>query len=116
VAKERRAIAISDAYNDPRVDRPSFKVYGARSVLVAPIFLEDEVTGIIAFYHHSSSIEFNDAQIDFANNLSSSLSLALENSRLFESTSKSEAKYHGLFDNMQEEVHFWKIIYDAKGT
>ena len=116
VARERRAIAISDAYNDPRVNRPSFKVYGARSVLVAPIFLEDEVTGIIAFYQHSSSIEFNEAQIDFANNLSSSLSLALENSRLFESTRKSEAKYHGLFDNMQEEVHFWKIVHDDQGN
>ncbi len=115
VAKERKAIAIDDAYNDPRANRPNMKAYSARSVLVAPIILKDEVIGIIAFYHNPKNVRFSDAQIDFANKLASSLSLAIENARLFETVSESEARYRGLFENLQELVTLRQFIYDQSG-
>ncbi len=115
VLKERNAVAIDDAYNDPRVDRQNMKAYGARSVLVAPIIVRNEVIGIIAFYHHSKQVRFSQAQNDFAYKLSASLSLAMENARLYGTLSESMAKYRGLFENIQELAAIYEYVEDSSG-
>jgi|GEM_PF-3981484 len=83
VAEERKAIAIDDPQNDPRVDGASMRDFGILSVLVAPIIIRDEVLGVIAFYHRTYKARFTEAQVDFANKLGASLSLAIANADLF---------------------------------
>ena len=84
------ATAFNDAQNDPRVNVNGMKMHGVASVLVAPIILKDKIKGIIAFYHHTKSVIFSEAQIDFANKLTSSLSQAIENAEVLENIKISE--------------------------
>ena len=82
--KTRKPVAINDAFNDERVNRNHMKKWGIRSVLVVPLITRDEVIGVIFFNFYKSIFAFDDVHIDFATRLASSISLALENSRLFE--------------------------------
>ncbi len=115
VAHERKAVAFNDAVSDPRVNRPSMKTHGIASLLVAPIMRNDAVIGVIAFYHHKNQVVFSEAQVDFADKLASSLSHAVENSKLFETIKKSEKKYHSLYSAMNEGVALHEIVYNSRG-
>ena len=79
----KEPVAIGDAFNDQRVNRDHMKKWGIRSVLVVPLITKDEAIGVIFFNYHQSAFAFHDLHVDFATKLASSLSLALENSRLF---------------------------------
>ena len=114
VAKKKTAVAFNDAANDPRVSRKGMKIHGVASLMAAPIMLNDEVIGVIVFYHHKNQVIFSDAQIDFANKLASSLSYAIENSKLFETIKRSENKYHSLYTAMSEGVALHEIIFNSK--
>lgn len=114
VAKEKRAVAFNDAINDPRVNKKGMKLHGVASLMAAPILLNDEVMGVIVFYHHKDQVVFSDAQLDFANKLASSLSHAIENSKLFETIKMNENKYHSLYTAMNEGVALHEIIFNSK--
>jgi PAS domain S-box-containing protein len=82
--KTRKPITINDAFNDERANRNHMKKWGVRSVLVVPLINRDEVIGVIFFNYQRSNFAFNDSHIYFAAQLASSMSMALENARLFE--------------------------------
>ena len=85
LAVSRRApVAIDDAYNDERVNRRVMENFKIRSVLVSPLVAREDVIGVLFFNYHSAVVHFSVAQVDFANKLSASILLALENSRLYE--------------------------------
>jgi len=84
VAQERRALAFDDAQNDPRVDQLGLRDLGVQSMMVAPIIILDDVVGVIAFHNRTRKVRFSEAQLDFAHKLRASLSLAMENARLYE--------------------------------
>lgn len=89
LAVSRRApVAIDDAYNDERVNRRVMENLKIRSVLVSPLVAREEVIGVLFFNYHSAVVHFSAAQVDFANKLSASVLLALENSRLYEAERK----------------------------
>ncbi|MBS3909976.1 MAG: SpoIIE family protein phosphatase [Actinobacteria bacterium] len=89
LAVSRRApVAIDDAYNDERVNRRVMENLNIRSVLVSPLLVRDEAIGALFFNYHSGVVHFSEAQVDFANKLSASVLLALENSRLYEAERK----------------------------
>jgi serine phosphatase RsbU (regulator of sigma subunit) len=46
--------------------------------------IRGEAVGVLGFSHHSAPVRFTPAQVDFAENLAASLSLGLENARLYE--------------------------------
>ena len=106
VAKEKKAVAFNDAMTDSRVNKNGMKLHGVNSLLVAPIILNNEVKGIIAFYHHQKSVIFSEAQIDFANKLASSLSQAVENAQLFGEIKKSE-------DDLKRHAALLDVSYEA---
>jgi PAS domain S-box-containing protein len=76
-------VAITDAFEDERVNREHMKRCGVRSVLVVPLIVRDEGVGVIFFNYMQSAFTFHHRHVDFAVRLALSLSLALENSRLF---------------------------------
>lgn len=84
VIKAREPVAIRDANSDPRVDVELMKAFGIKSILAVPLLLRESV-GILSFIFTSQQIDFTDAQVDFVNKLALSLSLALENARLYSS-------------------------------
>jgi PAS domain S-box-containing protein len=128
--RTKKPVAINDAFNDERVNCNHMKKWGVRSVLVVPLITRDKVVGVIFFNYHKSTFAFDDIYIDFATQLASSMSLALENSRLFENLNielterkqvekelcASEAKYRDVFETVQEVFYLDRLIYDEEGN
>lgn len=56
---------------------------GAKSFVAIPLMSRGEIVGILFFSRHSEPADFSPAQLDFAENLATSVSLALENARLY---------------------------------
>lgn len=83
-AELRQPIAIEDAYHDDRVNRRIVRKDKTRSMLAVPLVVRDEAIGVLSFRYHSRRVSFAEAQIDFASKLAASVSLALENARLYE--------------------------------
>lgn len=58
-------------------------VYKFRSVLTVPLMVREEPVGSLLFQYNSAPIGFKQSQVDFASRLATSLSLAIENARLY---------------------------------
>ncbi|MEW5706367.1 MAG: PAS domain S-box protein [Actinomycetota bacterium] len=85
VVETRGPVAVSDAFHDPRVNNELMRELGVRSTLAIPLIAREKVFGVMRFTYRTAQVTFTDAQIDFAAKLGTSVSLALENARLFES-------------------------------
>ncbi|HZD60835.1 MAG TPA: SpoIIE family protein phosphatase [Anaerolineae bacterium] len=92
VVKAGRPVAISDAYNDPRVDPEMMRRYGIWSILAIPLIVRGEVIGVLRFVFRSAPVTFTDVHIDFASKLGTSMSLALENARLFKAEVEAQKR------------------------
>ncbi len=90
--KTREVIVIQDAANDASLNMKTVDKYKVRSMMVAPLFVKDEIIGTLYFIYHTDSIDFKPAEIDFAKKLSTSVSLAIQNARLYQAALESEAK------------------------
>ncbi|MCL5292781.1 MAG: SpoIIE family protein phosphatase [Actinobacteria bacterium] len=82
-ARTRKPVVVNDTHRDERVDRKTMERFGIRSLLTVPLIVRDKMIGALCFHYHSGAVPFNDAQVDFASKLAISISLALENSRLY---------------------------------
>ncbi len=102
--KAGKPVAINDAYNDERVNREHMKKYGVRSVLVSPLLAGDKPIGVIFLNRHSSTVAFTEAQIDFARKFGASLSLAIENARLFEERKRIEDELRKSHEELEIRV------------
>jgi len=79
--------------------------YHLKSILALPLFLREETMGCLLFTYDSET-EFSKAEIDFAEKLSVSISLAIENARLY-------SKEHKIADVLQK-AHL-KLPKDIEG-
>jgi serine phosphatase RsbU (regulator of sigma subunit) len=77
-------VVINDVRDDPRVDRQIMEGLGVQSLMAVPLTVKNNLLGALVFHHRSEATAFTSGQIDFAANLASLASLALENARLFE--------------------------------
>ena len=66
-----------------KLDRTVIEAFRIGSLMLMPIMIRGKVIAALRFVHDTSAAEFTDLQLDFAVKLSASLSLALENSRLY---------------------------------
>jgi len=96
-AKTGRPFVSEDTYRDERLDPEVMRRYGIRSTIVVPLMVRQEVIGGLAFNYHTAPVTFTAAQIDFADKLGTTVSLALENARLY------EAK-RDIADTLQEAI------------
>ncbi|HZD59775.1 MAG TPA: PAS domain S-box protein, partial [Anaerolineae bacterium] len=78
-----RPVAINDTYTDERIDRTLMEKYKIRSFLAVPLIVKSDAVGTIIF-NYPEPYTFTATQIDFATKLGVSVSLALENARLYE--------------------------------
>ncbi|HZD60096.1 MAG TPA: SpoIIE family protein phosphatase, partial [Anaerolineae bacterium] len=79
-----KPVSIDDIYADKRVDQELMEKHGICAFMVVPIMLRGEAIGALSFSYYRA-VTFTDEQIDFASKLGTSVSLALENARLYES-------------------------------
>jgi GAF domain-containing protein len=63
VIETKKPVAINDAFNDERVNRNHMNKWGVRSVLVIPLIIKDEVTGVIFFNYQRSNFAFDDTTL-----------------------------------------------------
>ena len=96
-ACEGRTVVSEDAYRDERVSQKLMKRLGIRSFVSVPLTVKDEIIGVLDFYYRSAPLPFAQVQIDFANKLGASVSLALENARLY-------AVEHNIAHTLQEAL------------
>lgn len=90
--KTKQPVIINNTYNDDRVNQEVMNRYGIRSLLSSPLVIKGEIIGCLLFIYRTEPVAFTNQQIDFAKKLAASLSLALENARLFESERKTAQK------------------------
>lgn len=83
MVKTKKPFAVSGD-NVNKILRPSIlETYKVKSMLLVPVIVKGEVVAGMRFVYQETPVTFTEAQIDFANKLATSVSLALENSRLF---------------------------------
>ncbi|MBZ0155523.1 MAG: EAL domain-containing protein [Alphaproteobacteria bacterium] len=88
-ASARDVVVFNDSYTDDRLNQEDIRRFGIRSLLSAPFIRRGSVLGTINLYS-TIPFFFTDYHVDFARKLAASLSLALENARLFEDRKRIE--------------------------
>jgi len=91
--KTKKIVVITDALTDERVNREHMRRHGVRSVMVIPLVVKGEATGVLFVNRHTAPAEFSKAQIAFAEELGTSLALALENASLLEAERKGKERF-----------------------
>ncbi len=86
---DRQPLSFEYPSDDPETIETGNSVYRFYSVLVAPLVVRGKVFGLIYFNRHEPETPFGPEYIDFARKLSASVSLALENLRLYEEERRS---------------------------
>ncbi len=89
VAQAGEPLAFNDAFHDNRLNTVFTRQVGIRSLLVAPLFIKQKITGALTFYGLEHHIRFDDEHLSFARKLSTSVSLALENAQLYRELEES---------------------------
>ncbi|MCX9009915.1 MAG: ATP-binding protein [Candidatus Methanoperedens sp.] len=90
VAATKKPLIIKDILSEERFRRWMLQEYGVRSVLGIPLLMREEVVGVLYFIYFSVKSAFSRSEIDFAEKLSASVSLSMQNARLFEERKRAE--------------------------
>lgn len=79
----KNVVSIKNNHGSDKVLSYIQNACGSCDSLAVPLIIKEEVTGIILFINSNESKTFSDDDIDFAKKLSVSMSLALENARIY---------------------------------
>ncbi|MCL6471436.1 MAG: SpoIIE family protein phosphatase [Firmicutes bacterium] len=96
-AQAKKPVIISDAYTDERVDRALMEAHGIRAFIAAPLIIQDNVIGMLGFVFQKGPTILNSTHINFIARLAASVSLALENARLYR-------EQHRIADTLQKSL------------
>ncbi len=86
VLRTKEPCISEDAFEDDRLNRSFAKTHRLRSYLIVPLIIKGEVTGTMNFNCRAPGPKFSADEIDFTKKLAVSVSLALENARLYRDT------------------------------
>lgn len=84
VSKTTEPTAINDTNEDAGICSEMCEHYGMRSILGIPLITGRKLLGVLSLISTSIPRVFTDADMDFAHKLGLAVSLALDNSRLYE--------------------------------
>lgn len=96
-ASERRAVLVDVADAEDEGAAAAQRDEGIASILAVPMIVRDDVVGVLVFAYRSTPGSFAAADVDFAENLAASVSLGVENARLYE-------RERTIADTLQEAV------------
>jgi PAS domain S-box-containing protein len=83
VRSRREVVVIDNTHEDEQVGFDFLQPSDIRSMMLAPLLSKGEVLGTLNFYFSSASVPDSDQLVDFARKFAHSVSLALENARLY---------------------------------
>lgn len=89
VEQSREPLTIADMRGDVTADVGFVHRYGLRSVLAVPLTTHELVIGCLLFYGETHR-SFDEPEIDFGRKLGATVSLAIENGRLFDAEVEAE--------------------------
>lgn len=110
---ERKIIIENDLNNNPYAVQLEGTEEGSENekIMSIPLFSEDEVQGVLVIWRGENEDKFNLHDQEFAENIASSISVALHNAKLYEklNQAKKEAEYANLMktqflSNMSHEL------------
>ncbi|MBW6467841.1 MAG: SpoIIE family protein phosphatase [Coriobacteriia bacterium] len=78
-------LIVDDAFTHKRMSPETMRILGIRSLATIPLRFRGQDLGVIYMNYHSAPHRFTDLEVDFARRLSSSVTLAIENARLYAS-------------------------------
>ncbi len=78
-----RPVAVTDAWNDNRLNQDHMRKHNVRAVLVAPLIGRGGPLGALFFNYHTGPHSFTEAEVSFAGQLAATAAVALDNARLF---------------------------------
>lgn len=82
---DREPIAVDDAARDSRTNAQVIEQFGISSTIAVPIWFREESVGVLYVNYHNQPHIFSEDELDFARKLSTTLTLFIENSRLYDS-------------------------------
>lgn len=82
-AEDGSPLVVEDALDHELMNADTMRALGIRSLITVPLRFRGEELGVIYFNYHSGVHRFAPADVEFARGLSSSVTLAIENARLF---------------------------------
>lgn len=97
-------LAIVDAAADPRISPEMASRFGIASLIVIPLGFRGQELGLLFFNYHSGPRSFAEEEISFVVELSSALTLAIENSRLYEAERKTVDTLHASLLRTESEI------------
>ncbi len=109
----RKPVAIDDASNDGRVSSEHMKKWGVRALLVTPLVIGNTAAAVIFFHFHRRPFAFQPFHLDFAARLASSISLALDNARLFEQMSSEITERQRAEAELRRSRAYLSTVVDA---
>jgi len=107
--EQRAPVAIDDCESDVRCWPDVQRRFGVRSVLCIPLLTRDEILGVILFNRHTQAAPFLPDTIDFAGKLSSAISSALENARIYEAQRDIAVRLQETFVHPLPQVIGWQL-------
>lgn len=82
VAREREAVLIRDAANDPRIVQHDDPALAVKSMIAAPIMFRGKLIGVLAVANSLDGISFNETDFSLVQNLADQAGLAIHNADL----------------------------------
>ena len=110
-----KPVAVDDAFTDDRVNREHMKKWGIRSVLVVPLLTRGQASGVMFFNFQKSHRAFGPAHVDFASNLESAMSMALDNSQLFADAAAELSARTAAQDALEHSVRRFELLATTAG-
>lgn len=83
VVKRREPFFISGGAVAETLNKKIIDIFNIKSMMLMPIIIKGQVVGALRFVNQSAPVWFTETQVDFARKLAASVSLALENARLY---------------------------------
>lgn len=103
LTQSKQPLIISDAYKDKRLNLEMIQQNRIRSLTIIPLIVKKEVIGALSFHYHSAPMALSSHQVDFVKKLGASLSLAIDNSNLYEDQ-RQTAILSGALNDLHMEI------------
>ncbi len=92
-------MVVDDTEFDNRIDPSFVRRFGIKSQMSMPIRISGKTLGALVFLHTTRAHPYSEEEINFAAQLSASLSLVVENMQLFESEREQRSILQAIVDN-----------------
>jgi PAS domain S-box-containing protein len=119
LAWSRREVVVMDnIQEDEQTGFDFLKQTDIRSLILAPLISRGEVIGTLNFFYSSASVPHSEQLVDFAGKLANSVSLAIENARLYEQISTAEEAARKREEQLRIIADFaydWEYWIDPEG-